>query len=80
MLGATEGVTVLLYDQVSRTTRLVQPARTIGESTELEIRPFAEIGAKLYLSQRGFFRSDLRLTFRGGVDEVLLRFGAGVDF
>src|SRR4051812_25527765 len=69
-----------LYDQGSRTSRVVRPARTLGPSTELEVRPFAEAGTKLYLSQRAFFRSDLRLTFHGGVDEVLLRFGLGIDF
>jgi hypothetical protein len=71
---------IVLFDQASRTTRVVQPARTIGPSTDVEVRPFAEIGTKLFLSRRGFFRTDLRLTFRGGVDEVLLRFGLGLDF
>jgi hypothetical protein len=71
---------VVVYDQASRTSRVVQPARTIGPSTELVGRPFAEIGTKLYLSQRAFFRSDLRVTLHGGVDEVLLRFGLGIDF
>lgn len=70
-----------IYDQVSRTSRVVQPARTLGPSTELEVRPFAELGTKLYLSRRAFFRSDLRLTFFDrGVDEALLRFGLGIDF
>jgi hypothetical protein len=32
------------------------------------------------MTQRAFFRSDLRLVFRNGVDEVLLRFGFGADF
>jgi hypothetical protein len=71
---------LVIYDQASRTSRVVRPERTLASSTELGVRPFAEIGAKLYLSQRAFFRSDLRLTFQGGVDEVLLRFGLGVDF
>ena len=69
-----------LYDQASRTSRVVQAARTIGPSTDLEVRPFAEVGTKLYLSPRAFFRSDLRMTLHDGVDEVLLRFGLGVDF
>jgi hypothetical protein len=71
---------VVLFDQASRTTRVVQQPRTIGPSTNLEVRPFTAIGTKLYFSRRGFFRTDLRLTFRGGVDEVLLRFGLGADF
>ena len=71
---------IVLYDQASRTSRLVRQARTIGPSTDLSVRPFAEIGTKLYLSRRGFFRTDLRLTFSDGIDEVLLRLGLGVDF
>jgi Outer membrane protein beta-barrel domain len=71
---------LVLFDQTSRTTRVVQEPRTVGPSTDLEVRPFAEIGTKLYLSRRAFFRPDLRLTFRRGVDEVVLRFGLGVDF
>jgi hypothetical protein len=71
---------VLLYDQLTRISRVVRPARTIGPSTALVVRPFAEVGTKLYLSRRGFFRTDLRLTFRDNVEEVLLRFAVGVDF
>ena len=71
---------VVHYDQVSRTTRVLRPAQTIAPSTTLRVRPFAEVGTKLYLSRRGFFRTDLRLTLRDGVDEVLMRFGFGVDF
>jgi hypothetical protein len=71
---------ILVYDSASRTSRVVRPARTVPRSTDLEVRPFAEIGAKLYLSRRGFLRTDLRMTFNGGADEVLFRFGCGVDF
>ena len=55
------------------------PAGTSDRSTDVEVRPFAEVGTKLYFSRRGFVRTDFRLTFRNGVDEVLLRFGVGVD-
>jgi hypothetical protein len=71
---------VVQYDPVSRQTRVLQPAQTIAPSTELHVRPFAEVGTKLYMSRRAFFRTDLRLTFRSRVDEVLMRFGFGVDF
>jgi hypothetical protein len=71
---------VLLYDQASRTSRVVRPARTLGPSTELQVRPFAEAGTKLYVSRRAFVRTDLRLTIGSGIDEVLLRFGVGIDF
>jgi hypothetical protein len=71
---------IVLFDSVSRITRVVQPARATDPSTHLQVRPFAEVGTKLYISPRGFFRTDIRVTFGGGAEEVLLRFGFGVDF
>ena len=32
------------------------------------------------MTRRAFFTSDTRLMFRSGIDEVLFRFGFGVDF
>lgn len=69
-----------VYDSVLRTQREALPARTIGPETDLIVRPFAAVGFKAYVTQRTFFRSDLRFTFKGGVDEALWRFGLGVDF
>lgn len=69
-----------VYDQTTRTSRQVLPARTAGPETDLVVRPFGAVGFKAYLTPRSFFRSDLRLTFRGGIDEVLARFGFGFDF
>lgn len=71
---------VIVYDSAARTSREVLPARTIGPDVDLIVRPFAAVGFKAYVTQRAFFRSDLRFTFERGVDEVLLRFGFGVDF
>ena len=48
--------------------------------TSTEVRPFVATGFKAYMTQRAFFRSDVRVGVRDGVDEVLLRFGFGVDF
>jgi hypothetical protein len=61
-------------DQTPRT-----PVETTNRSTHVEVRPFAEVGTKFYFSRRGFVRTDFRLTFHNGVDEVLVRFGVGVD-
>ena len=41
--------------------------------------PFALVGYKAYFNQWVFFRNDLRLTLDGGVNEVAIRFGIGVD-
>ena len=71
---------IVLFDSASRGTRVIQPAQTIAPSTHLHVRPFAEVGAKLYVSSRSFFRADLRLTLGSGAEEALLRFGFGVDF
>ena len=51
-----------------------------GPRTDIFVSLFVSAGFTAYLTQRGFFRSDLKVTLRDGVDEVLLRFGFGVDF
>ena len=58
----------------------IRPARVVGPDNDLRVRPFGEVGFKAYVSPRGFVRSDLRVLARGGIDEVQLRFGFGVDF
>ena len=58
----------------------VQPERVVGPDTDLHVRPFGEVGFKVYASPRGFVRGDLRLLARNGLDEVQIRFGFGVDF
>jgi hypothetical protein len=32
------------------------------------------------MTERTFFRSDIRMAVRGGPDEVLVRIGFGIDF
>lgn len=71
---------IVVYDDRSRSGRVVQPERTDGPRTDTTVRPFFATGFKAYMTQRGFFRSDLRLAIRDGVDDVLLRFGFGIDF
>lgn len=62
------------------TNRLVAPARTEGPHTRLRAGALATAGFKAYLSERAFFRSDVRVSFRDRVDDVAMRFGFGVDF
>jgi outer membrane protein W len=71
-----ESVLVFVPPQSS----IVREPRVHPRSTDLHTRPFATVGFKTYVSQRSFFRSDLKLVFKGGLDEVLLRFGLGIDF
>ena len=67
------------YDPVARTSRQVLPAKTIGPNTDVIVRPFGALGFKAYMTQRSFFRTEMRVAFRGGIDEFLLRFGFGFD-
>lgn len=55
------------------------PAGTPG--TAFDARPFLSGGAKLYVHERGFIRTDLTTVFdRRGASRVSWRIGAGVDF
>ena len=71
---------IVVFDDPTRGPRTVQPARTEGPRTEITVSPFVATGFKAYVTPRGFFRGDLRVGFRGGIDDVLVRFGFGVDF
>ena len=71
---------VFLFDPVTRVSRQIEPAGRFGPETRTRVRPFVAAGFKGYLSRRAFFRSDMRVLVRNGADEVLLRFGFGVDF
>lgn len=71
---------ITTYDSQGRNPRELRPAITIGPETRLRVRPFAEAGFKAYMSRRAFFRAGMRLAFHGGVDEVIMRCGFGVDF
>jgi hypothetical protein len=73
-----EGTTV--YDPVTRVYRQLLPRRTEGPDSRFVARPFVEAGFKAYMTRRSFFTADTRVKFRGNIDEVLFRFGFGVDF
>jgi hypothetical protein len=70
---------IVVYDDRSRGL-VLQPARTDGPRTDVVVSPFIATGFKAYVTQRGFFRSDLRVSLREGVESVMMRFGFGVDF
>jgi len=71
---------IYYYDELARTTRFLEGGRTDGPRTSFTARPFVAVGYKAYLSERTFFRNDLRLAFHHGIDETVLRIGFGVDF
>jgi hypothetical protein len=70
---------VIVYDGPTG-GRVVRPGRTEGPRTERSVSPFVSTGFKAYLTQRGFFRTDLRVALRDGVEDLVMRFGFGVDF
>jgi hypothetical protein len=59
--------------------RQLQPGRTEGPETRLRTMAFAAAGFKAYFTQRGFFRSDVRVMFTDRVEDVTIRFGFGMD-
>lgn len=69
-----------VYDPGRGSARLVLPERTVGPYTKAVVRPVAVLGLKAYVTPRAFVRGDLRIAFRGGVEEVLVQTGVGVDF
>jgi opacity protein-like surface antigen len=71
---------VYAYDQVTRAFRLVRPAFEHPDRTETRALGLANAGFKAYLHPRAFFLTDVRTGFRSNIEEVLLRFGLGVDF
>lgn len=71
---------LFVYDTRTGQPARPQPAITIGPETRAFVRPFLQTGFKAYITPRAFFRTDLRVGFRNGVEDALLRFGLGVDF
>ena len=68
-----------VYDPVTRQSRVVRPAVRETDRTVLHTRPFVGAGFKAYMTPRAFFRSDVRVVAWDRVEDVLLRFGFGVD-
>ena len=60
---------------------LILPAATTDWEASVTARPFATGGFKWYISERAFFRGDLRTSFSSkGGDAVVWRAGVGFDF
>jgi len=76
--ATARGNPIFFYDP--RGALFAAPGTVEGPRTKVTVRPFVGSGFKAYMTDRAFFRSDIRMTFRGGLDEVLLRIGFGVDF
>ena len=67
------------FDREGRPIQVPPPAGTI--EVDVAVRPFVAGGAKFYVTENGFFRTDLSVvTGAGGVSRVHWRAGFGVDF
>jgi Outer membrane protein beta-barrel domain len=71
---------IFVFDNAAGIPRQVAPPRADVTSSRTIARPFAEAGFKAYMTRRAFFTSDARMMVRRGPEEVLFRFGFGVDF
>lgn len=76
--ATARGNPIYFYD--ARGAQFASPETVEGPRTSVRVRPFVASGFKAYMTDRTFFRSDLRLSFRGGPDDALVRVGFGVDF
>ena len=71
---------VVIFDNATRSSRVVSAAHTTGPERRVFARAFGEGGFKAYMTPRAFFIGDMRVMFRSGIDEVLFRAGFGFDF
>jgi hypothetical protein len=71
---------VFVYDLAGRFPALVQSPVQHPTVRDTHVRPLFGAGFKAYFAQRGFVRSDLRVTLGKRVEEATVRFGIGVDF
>ena len=71
---------VYSFDQITRQSRIVREAIDQPERTDVRAMALVTMGFKAYVHPRAFFLTDGRVSFDNRVDEVLVRFGFGVDF
>jgi hypothetical protein len=71
---------VYLYNVAARGQTLIRHPVRHPNRTDLHVRPLVAAGFKGYMTQRSFVRSDIRAVVGDRVEEVIVRFGIGVDF
>ena len=75
----TEG-TVQVSDSRTDPARYTVEPLLRETRTEVIARPIAIAGFKAYVARTAFFKTDVRASFRAGIDNVVWRFGFGCDF
>jgi hypothetical protein len=76
----TERIDAVYFFDGPSPPRTIDPDGAETATHDVTVRPFLAGGFKAYMTPRAFFRTDLRVAIKSGIDEVLLRFGFGVDF
>jgi hypothetical protein len=71
---------VVFYDPATRPRSGVVAPLEHPDRTDLHARPYVSAGFKAYVTPRAFVRGDARTVFGRQVEDVLVRFGVGVDF
>jgi hypothetical protein len=71
---------VVLYDPATRQHGGVVGPAGHPNRTDLHARPYVSAGFKGYVTPRAFVRSDTRIVLGRRVEDVVVRFGVGVDF
>jgi hypothetical protein len=71
---------VVLYDPATRRHGGIVAPVEQPDRTDLHARPYVSAGFKAYVTPRAFVRSDTRMVLGKRVEEVVVRFGVGVDF
>jgi hypothetical protein len=70
-------------DSVERyvSTSTARTDETESTTTTTRVRPFAGVGFKAYMSERAFFRGEVRLAGKNGrADQLVWKAGIGIDF
>lgn len=64
----------------TRDTRTLSIPGFRESETKVQVRPFIKTGLKMYVSDRSFFTTELKIGLGGGVEHVLWKTGIGIDF
>src|SRR5262245_43929064 len=69
------------HDSIIQTTQTGRAFTRIElTENELHTRPFVTTGFKAYFSERGFFRTEVKVGFSDRIEQVTWKSGLGIDF
>lgn len=68
-----------LNPQISQVSGHISIPALSRTETAVTVTPYAAAGFKAYFTERGFFRTDLKIGIRSGIDRVVWSAGFGAD-